>query len=81
MPRLGRSEGPDPIDVHVGARVRLRRLEWYQTQNELADALGVSFQQVQKYERGLNRISASMLWRAAEHLKSPVGYFFEGMDQ
>ena len=53
---------PHPIDVHVGLRVRGRRHELGMSQSTLADALGVSFQQVQKYERGANRVSASMLW-------------------
>ena len=59
----------DPVDVEIGGRIRLRRKVLGVTQAELADHLGVSFQQVQKYERGVNRISASMLLRAAEKLQ------------
>ncbi len=65
--------GPDPIDVAVGARLRLRRQEARMSQQALAEALGVSFQQVQKYERGVNRISASMLVRAARALSCSGG--------
>lgn len=64
---------PDPIDVAVGARIRLRRQEIGMSQQALAEQLGVSFQQVQKYERGANRISASMLVRTARALDCPGG--------
>lgn len=70
------AETPDPIDIAVGARVRLRRRSLGVSQDNLAKALGVSFQQVQKYERGTNRISASMLAMIAERLQTPVGWFF-----
>jgi transcriptional regulator with XRE-family HTH domain len=60
---------PNPIDVHVGLQVRLRRKELKISQERLADALGLTFQQVQKYERGANRISISMLVRAAKAMK------------
>lgn len=63
---------PDPIDVAVGARVRLRRKTLGLSQSALADHLGLTFQQIQKYERGTNRISASMLVRAAEKLETSV---------
>lgn len=63
---------PDPIDVAVGARVRTRRKQLRISQTELADALGLTFQQVQKYERGTNRMSASMLVRTARKLKTTV---------
>ena len=69
---------PHPIDVHVGLRVRGRRHELGMSQSTLADALGVSFQQVQKYERGANRVSASMLWEMSEAMEVPVTYFYEG---
>jgi transcriptional regulator with XRE-family HTH domain len=70
----GKSKGiPDPIDVAVGARIRLRRQELGMSQQVLAEHLGVTFQQVQKYERGSNRISASMLVRAARALRCPGG--------
>lgn len=77
----GKIDGqPDPIDVHVGTRIRARRAMLGVTQVQLAELLGLTFQQVQKYERGVNRVSASTLWRAAEALSVPVAYFFEGMD-
>lgn len=71
------AEGPHPVDVAVGARIRLRRRDVGLSQSALAAKLGVSFQQVQKYERGANRISASMLARAARVLGVPVGWFFD----
>ncbi|MET0274195.1 MAG: helix-turn-helix transcriptional regulator [Phenylobacterium sp.] len=70
--------GPHPIDLHVGLRLRLRRKELRISQEKLAEALGLTFQQVQKYERGANRVSASKLWEIAQVLKAPVGYFYEG---
>ena len=68
QPRRRRGEAPDPIDVAVGARVRLKRTELGMSQSNLAAALGLTFQQIQKYEQGSNRISASMLVKAARHL-------------
>ncbi|WP_271143589.1 helix-turn-helix transcriptional regulator [Brevundimonas sp. NIBR10] len=68
-----------PVDRHVGGRVRLRRMELGQTQTDLARALGVSFQQIQKYETANDRISASKLWSISEALEVDIGYFFEGM--
>jgi transcriptional regulator with XRE-family HTH domain len=65
-------EGPDPIDVAVGARVRIRRRWLGLSQTELAKALGITFQQVQKYERGANRVSASMLVKIAAKLETTV---------
>jgi transcriptional regulator with XRE-family HTH domain len=65
-------EGPDPIDVGVGARIRIRRRGLGCSQTELADALGITFQQVQKYERGANRVSASMLVKIAAKLETTV---------
>ncbi|MCX7587279.1 helix-turn-helix domain-containing protein [Phenylobacterium sp. 58.2.17] len=73
------SPKPHPVDVHVGARIRLRRNLRRATQTELAEALGLTFQQVQKYERGSNRISASMLYGAALFLDVPILAFFEGL--
>jgi transcriptional regulator with XRE-family HTH domain len=70
---------PNPIDVHVGLQVRLRRKELKISQEKLADALGLTFQQVQKYERGANRISASKLYEIARALHVPIGWFFEGL--
>ncbi len=69
----------NPIDIHVGARVRLRRLMLRMSQDKLGENLGVTFQQVQKYERGANRVSASRLWGMADVLNVPVEYFFEGL--
>ncbi len=69
---------PHSVDVHVGAKVRIRRRFLGLSQTELATAVGVTFQQVQKYERGLNRISASKLYEIAHVLKAPLPYFFEG---
>ncbi len=73
MPRPQHA-APDPIDVAVGARMRMRRKTLGLTQTALADALGITFQQVQKYERGANRVSASMLVRAAKRLDCPVSF-------
>ncbi|MFZ4763267.1 MAG: helix-turn-helix domain-containing protein [Alphaproteobacteria bacterium] len=70
-------ETPSPIDVHVGKRVRLRRTMMGMSQEKLGDALGLTFQQVQKYERGANRIGASRLFDVANSLDVPVSYFFE----
>jgi transcriptional regulator with XRE-family HTH domain len=68
---------PDPVDVHVGARLRLRRLQVGMNQGALARAIKVTFQQVQKYERGTNRVSASRLYAACGVLRVKPGYFFE----
>src|SRR5579862_4487027 len=70
---------PNPIDLHVGARIRMRRRMLGVSQEKLADALGLTFQQVQKYERGANRVSASKLYEIAAALRSPVAYFFDGL--
>lgn len=69
-----------PVDVHVGKRIRHRRWMVGMTQQQLAEKVGIKFQQIQKYETGMNRVSASRLWDVAEGLAVPVGYFFEGMD-
>ena len=68
---------PNPIDIHVGSRVRLRRTMMGQSQEKLGEALGITFQQVQKYEKGTNRIGASRLQRISEVLGVPVSFFFE----
>ncbi len=73
--------GPDPVDVHVGRCVRLRRTLLGMSQMDLAGALGLTFQQVQKNERGLNRIGASRLYQFCHILDVPVGYFFEGLEE
>src|SRR5260370_14175926 len=70
---------PNPVDLHVGARVGLRRRMQGVSQEKLADALGLTFQQVQKYERGANRVSASKLYEIATALHAPVSYFFDGL--
>lgn len=70
---------PNPVDVHVGARVRLRRKILRQSQERLGEQLGVTFQQVQKYERGANRIGASRLWKLSEVLDVPVSFFYDGL--
>jgi transcriptional regulator with XRE-family HTH domain len=71
--------GPHPVDRHVGLRIRMRRKEIGVSQERLAEALGITFQQVQKYERGANRVSASKLWEIAAALKTSVSYFYEGL--
>jgi transcriptional regulator with XRE-family HTH domain len=71
--------GGTTIDRRIGQRVKARRLELAMSQESLADLLGVTFQQVQKYEKGVNRISASRLFECAAALNVAVGYFFEGL--
>ena len=68
----------NPTDKHVGSRLRMRRLMLDMSQTDIADALGVTFQQVQKYEKGTNRISASRLQHISQILQVPVPFFFEG---
>ncbi|MEL6521096.1 MAG: helix-turn-helix transcriptional regulator [Pseudomonadota bacterium] len=68
-----------PVDSHVGKRVRHRRWMVAMTQQQLADKVGIKFQQIQKYETGMNRISASRLWDISEALGVPVSFFFEGL--
>ncbi|KQV62217.1 Cro/Cl family transcriptional regulator [Caulobacter sp. Root343] len=70
---------PNPVDLHVGARIRMRRKILGVSQERLAEDLGLTFQQIQKYERGANRVSASKLYEIAKSLQSSVGYFFEGL--
>ena len=70
---------PNPIDVHVGSRVRERRLEVGMSQQKLGEALGVTFQQVQKYEKGTNRIGASRMQQICETLGVPINYFYQGV--
>ncbi|MBP1806242.1 helix-turn-helix domain-containing protein [Rubellimicrobium aerolatum] len=69
-----------PVDIHVGKRIRHRRWTLGTTQQQLADKVGIKFQQIQKYETGANRVSASRLWDIAGALNVPVSFFFEGMD-
>lgn len=73
------SGDPDPIDVHVGGRLRLRRTLMGLSQTDLAKSVGLTFQQVQKYESGANRVSASRLFHIAESLDVPVSFFFDDM--
>ncbi|HTV89798.1 MAG TPA: helix-turn-helix transcriptional regulator [Stellaceae bacterium] len=93
-PETGRDSGPayratasrrapgrtQDIDRHVGARVRERRIMLGLTQQQLADLIGVTYQQAHKYERGINRISAGRLYEVALVLSVPVGYFFDGLE-
>src|SRR5881398_2900112 len=78
--RLGvmAKKAPNPIDKHVGSRVRMRRMMLGMSQEKLGDALDLTFQQVQKYEKGTNRIGASRLQHISEILQVPVSFFFEG---
>ncbi|MEL6639938.1 MAG: helix-turn-helix transcriptional regulator [Pseudomonadota bacterium] len=69
-----------PVDVHVGKRIRHRRWMSGTTQQQLAERVGIKFQQIQKYETGMNRVSASRLWDIANVLEVPVSFFFEGME-
>ncbi len=72
-------KNPNPVDVHVGGRVRMRRILISLSQEKLGDQLGLTFQQVQKYEKGSNRISASRLWQMAQILGVPVSFFFDDL--
>ncbi|MCR5878036.1 helix-turn-helix domain-containing protein [Phenylobacterium sp. J367] len=71
--------GPNPIDRHVGLRIRMRRKELGVSQEKLAESIGLTFQQIQKYERAANRVSASKLWEMARALSTSVAYFYEGL--
>jgi transcriptional regulator with XRE-family HTH domain len=71
-------KSPNPIDRHVGSRVRMRRVMLGMSQEKLGDALGLTFQQIQKYEKGINRIGASRLQQISRTLDVPPAYFFEG---
>jgi transcriptional regulator with XRE-family HTH domain len=75
--RRRKSDKPNPIDVHVGARVRLRRTLLGMSQERLGEAIGLTFQQVQKYERGANRVGASRLYDLSRVLDVPVSFFFD----
>jgi len=77
--RRGRRAGPHPVDIHVGSRVRMRRTLLGMSQEKLGDALALTFQQVQKYERGANRVGASRLFEISQILDVPVSFFFEEM--
>jgi transcriptional regulator with XRE-family HTH domain len=77
-PKRGRSTAA--IDDHVGARIRERRIMLGLTQQQLAEMIGVTYQQAHKYERGINRVSAGRLYEISQVLSVPVGYFFDGLD-
>ncbi len=77
--RAADKDGPHPVDVSVGLAIRLRRKAMGLSQEALAEALDITFQQVQKYEKGSNRISASKLFEAAKFLKAPIELFFRGV--
>src|SRR5580658_7481808 len=79
-PGRRKSNGPHPTDVHVGSRVRLRRNMLGLSQEKLGEAIGLTFQQVQKYERGANRIGASRLHELSRVLDVPVSFFFDDVD-
>ena len=81
MARSADRDGPDPIDVHVGLRIRTIRREKGMSQDTLARALGITFQQIQKYERGTNRVSASMLVKAAQALGCPATHLLPLSDE
>ena len=72
-------KSPNPVDIHVGSRVRLRRMLVGWSQEKLGGSMGLTFQQIQKYEKGVNRIGASRLFRLSQVLEVPVQFFFEGM--
>ncbi len=72
-------KSPNPVDIHVGSRVRLRRMLVGLSQEKLGDSMGLTFQQIQKYEKGVNRIGASRLFKLSQVLDVPVQFFFEGM--
>ena len=76
--QLPRKKAPNPTDQHVGARVRMRRIMLAMSQGQLADALGITYQQVQKNETGINRIAAGRLEQISHILQVPVAFFFEG---
>jgi transcriptional regulator with XRE-family HTH domain len=71
-------KGPNATDVHVGKRIRMRRLVLNESQTWLADQLGLTFQQIQKYEKGVNRVGASRMQQLAVAMAVPISYFFEG---
>ncbi len=73
--------GPRPVDVHVGGRVKARRALIGMSQEELGNHVGLTLQQIQKYENGMNRIAASRLWRFSLILERPISWFFEGIGE
>ncbi len=81
LPRMDKEAGPSPMDVHVGARIRLRRTLMGMSQERLGDALNITFQQVQKYERGVNRVGASRLFDVSRALDVPISFFYDDMPE
>src|ERR1700724_4341131 len=77
--KADRESRPSPIDIHVGSRIRLRRTLLGMSQERLGEALGLTFQQVQKYERGVNRVGASRLFDLSRVLDVPISFFFDDM--
>lgn len=77
---MAEEKKPHPIDVHVGGRVRLRRTMLGMSQDKLADSLGLTFQQIQKYEKGVNRIGASRVFEISRVLGVPIQFFFDDFD-
>lgn len=77
---MARGEKQHPVDVYVGSQLRSQRVLYGLSQSELADRLEITFQQLQKYETGSNRMSASRIWHASKILGVPVSYFFDGLD-
>lgn len=77
---MSTGKGPHPADIHIGRRIRLRRLMIGMSQERLGERLGLTFQQVQKYEKGANRVGGSRLCAISRVLNVPPGYFFEGLD-
>jgi transcriptional regulator with XRE-family HTH domain len=80
MPRTKSTKGNTDVDIHIGARLRLRRMQLEMSQTDLANGTGITFQQIQKYEKGRNRIGGSRMVQFAKMLKVPPGWFFEGLD-
>ena len=78
---MEKDKKPHPIDIHVGARVRMRRTMLGMSQDKLGDSLGLTFQQIQKYEKGVNRIGASRLFEIAKVLEIPIQFLFEDFDR
>ncbi len=76
---IGNEKAPNPVDVHVGKRIRARRKDVRVSQEKLAEQLGLTFQQIQKYEKGANRVSASKLYEIAHALQASIEYFFRGL--
>ena len=81
MKKLNKGPFDAVVDTHVGARIRERRIALGMTQRQLAVMIGVSYQQMNKYERGISRVSAGRLYDIACALNAPIGYFYEGLDQ